>query len=56
MGDELQDRVEGLSVGALLRGLWWLPWLCVVQITYAIPRRLVMWVGEATIGRGVKYT
>lgn len=54
--DEPEDRVDALSMRSLLRSLWWLPWLCAVQITYGIPRKIVMWVGESTIGRGVKYT
>lgn len=54
--DEQEDRIDALSVRSLLRGLWWLPWLCVVQIAYAIPRKLVIWVGQSTTGRGVKYT
>ncbi len=54
--DEQDGRVEAIPLRSLLRGLWWLPWLCVVQIGYAIPRRFVHWVGEATTGRGLKYS
>ncbi len=54
--DGQDGRIEAILPRSLLRGLWWLPWLCVVQVAYAIPRKLVNWVGEATTGRGVKYS
>lgn len=56
--EEWEDHssADRLTMRALLRGIWRLPWVCAGYVVYVLERRVIAWIGHATIGRGIRYT